>query len=56
VVRDIKTFRAWSGDRPAITAEVTFPARADWRLDQMRFVAFVQDLRTADVLQALACP
>jgi hypothetical protein len=56
VVRDIKTFRAWSGDRPAITADVTFPARVDWRLDQMRFVAFVQDLRTADVLQALACP
>jgi hypothetical protein len=56
VVRDIKTFRQWSSERPTITADVEFPARADWNRGQMRFVAFVQDLRTADVLQALACP
>jgi hypothetical protein len=56
VVRDIKTFRAWSGERPTLSAEVDFPLRGDFKPGQMRFVAFVQDLRTADVLQALACP
>ena len=40
----------------AATASVTFAARGDWRPEAMSIAAFVQDLKTGEVLQALSAP
>ena len=56
VVRDLKTERRWpSADRPLET-RVEFSPRPDWQTSRMSFVAFVQDVRTGEVLQALSAP
>jgi hypothetical protein len=56
VVRDLKTERRWPGaDRPLET-RVEFSPRPDWQPARMSFVAFVQDVRTGEVLQALSAP
>ena len=55
VVRDMKTERRWSAaDAPTLETRVDFSPRADWKLDRMTLVAFVQDTRTGEVLQALS--
>jgi hypothetical protein len=57
VVRDMRIERKWSaGATPAVETRVEFAPRADWKLGNMRIVAFVQNLRTGEVLQALAAP
>jgi len=57
VVRDLKSARDWSaGSAPAIETNATFSPRADWVPEKMNVVAFVQNVRTGEVLQALAAP
>ena len=56
VARDVKTFRDWKGEVPAIDTRATFSPRADWKPDRMRVVAFIQNLATGEVLQALSKP
>jgi hypothetical protein len=53
VVRDYRTAR-FDGQR--VSTQVEFAPRADWILDRMSVVAFVQDTRTGEVLQALSTP
>jgi len=56
VAREVRVERGWtSAAKPSIDARLEFTPRADWKADQMRVVAFVQDTRTGQVLQALAC-
>ena len=53
VVRDF----AQSGDFAAAgKASAAFTARGDWKPEAMSVVAFVQDLKTGEILQALAAP
>jgi hypothetical protein len=57
VVRDFRALRGWSASSGrALEANVTFSAAPDWRLENMRVVAFVQDEKSGEVLQALAAP
>jgi len=41
---------------PALTATANFAPRADWNLERMGVVAFVQNTKTGEVLQALSAP
>jgi len=41
---------------PALKGSFAFKPKADWNLDHMSVVAFVQDTRTGHVLQALSAP
>jgi hypothetical protein len=54
VVRDFVEARPFSSER-AVTS-VTFLARGDWKPESMALAAFVQDVKTGDVLQALSAP
>jgi hypothetical protein len=54
VVRDLKSESRWSAG--AIDTRFEFSPHADWRLDRMNVVAFVQNTRTGEVLQALSAP
>jgi hypothetical protein len=55
VARDVRVERSWSSAaKPSIDTRVEFMPRPDWKTDQMRVVAFVQDIRTGQVLQSLA--
>ena len=54
VVRDFAEMRPFTAERAV--ASVTFSARADWKPGAMALVAFVQDVKTGDVLQALSAP
>ena len=54
VVLGGRDFRGWSSG--SAVASVTFSARGDWKPDAMTLAAFVQDVKTGDVLQALAAP
>lgn len=40
----------------ALTASATFAARGDWRPEAMSIAAFVQDLHSGEVLQAVSLP
>ena len=55
VVRDFAESRAFAGSGAA-TASATFAARGDWKPGAMAIAAFVQDLKTGEVLQAVAAP
>jgi len=56
VARDVQVERGWtSGAKPSIDTRMQFTPRPDWKADRMRVVAFVQDTRTGQVLQSLAC-
>ena len=57
VARDMamsRRFEAGAPARASLLAE--FTSRADWAPDRMALVAFVQDTRTGEVLQALSAP
>jgi hypothetical protein len=41
---------------PSIHAAFSFKSRAGWNLERMAVVAFLQNLRTGEVLQALSAP
>ncbi len=55
VVRGFSESRAFAGTGIA-SASATFAARGDWKPESMSIVAFVQDLKTGEVLQALSAP
>jgi hypothetical protein len=56
VAREVRVERTWtSAAKPSIDTRLEFTPRPDWKADQLRIVAFVQDTRTGAVLQALAC-
>jgi hypothetical protein len=55
VARDVQV-RDWPRGKNAFAADVEFKARPDWNLAQMSVVAFVQDVKTGEVLQALSAP
>lgn len=54
VARDYVETRPFSSQRAV--ASVTFRARGDWKPEAMAVAAFVQDVKTGDVLQALSSP
>lgn len=57
VVRELKTMRGWSaGEAATIESNASFSPKPDWNLEKMNVVAFVQNVRTGEVLQALAAP
>ena len=57
VVRDLAMARDWmKGTAQSLTTTAEFAPRPDWKPDQMNVVAFVQNLRSGEVLQALSAP
>jgi len=54
VVRELQSQRF--GSAGSIDARFDFTPRPDWKADHMNIVAFVQNVRTGEVLQALAAP
>jgi hypothetical protein len=55
VARELSVEREWSkGETASIDAHPKFTPRDDWQPDHMRVVAFVQDVGTGEVLQAVA--
>jgi hypothetical protein len=57
VVRDLKAFsRPEKAIEPALGGSGTFQPKRDWNLDRMSAVAFVQNLKTGEILQALSAP
>jgi len=54
VVRDLKSQRLGSAN--SVEARFDFTPRLDWQLERMALVAFVQNTRTGEVLQALSAP
>src|SRR5258706_1230795 len=57
VVRDLAVARDWmKGAAASLTTTTEFATRPDWKLDQMNVVAFVQNLKSGEVLQALSAP
>jgi len=55
VARDLKMARAWSANGELATV-VDFTMQPEWKRSRMRVVAFVQSLKTGEVLQALSAP
>ena len=55
VVRGFNESKAFGGTG-AVTASATFSARGDWKPEAMSIAAFVQDLKTGEVLQAVSAP
>lgn len=55
VVRGFSESRAFAGSGTA-AASATLAVRGDWKPEAMSIVAFVQDLKTGEVLQALSTP
>jgi hypothetical protein len=41
---------------PTLATTANFTPRADWKLERMNVVAFVQNTKTGEVLQALSAP
>jgi hypothetical protein len=41
---------------PTLATTADFTPRADWKLERMNIVAFVQSMKTGEVLQALSAP
>lgn len=57
VARDLKVFaRPEKAMEPVLSGSGTFQPRRDWNLERMSAVAFVQNLKTGEVLQALSAP
>ena len=56
VVRDFGTYPRATPGATDITAEMAVAPRADWDLQRLSVVAFVQDRKTGEVLQALSAP
>jgi hypothetical protein len=57
VVRDLKAFpRPGKATEPALSGSDTFKPKRDWNLERMSAVAFVQNLKTGEILQALSAP
>jgi len=57
VARDLAMARDWTkGPAPSLTMNAEFAPRPDWKADRMKVVAFVQDLKSGEVLQALSAP
>lgn len=56
VVRDFGTYPRATPSAADITAEMDIAPRADWDLQRLAVVAFVQDRKTGEVLQALSAP
>ncbi len=56
VVRDIATASDWTPGRSRTETAALFAHRADWKAEDLSVVAFVQDLKTGQVLQAVAAP
>jgi len=54
-VRGFDESRAFAGTGAA-AASATFTARGDWKPEAMSIAAFVQDLKTGEVLQAVSAP
>jgi hypothetical protein len=55
VARELRVERGWStATQPSIDARPEFTPRPDWSANDMRIVAFVQDTRSGEVLQALS--
>ena len=55
VARELRTARGWNAGG-VITASAAFALQPGWNAERMRVVAFVQSLRTGEVLQALSAP
>ena len=55
VARDLKMARGWNGSKELVTV-ADFAAKPDWKRERMRIVAFVQNINTGEVLQALSAP
>ena len=57
VVRDLKAFsRPEKAMEPVLSGSGTFQPKRDWNLEHMSAMAFVQNLKTGEVLQALSAP
>ena len=56
VTRDLSTSRPFESSTDAASIVASFKPRADWNLASMSLVAFVQDVKTGEVLQALSAP
>jgi len=55
VARELRSARAW-GAGGEIATSAAFKVQPGWNPERMRVVAFVQSLRTGEVLQALSAP
>ena len=55
VARELRAARAW-GAGGEIATSAAFKLQPGWNPERMRVVAFVQSLRTGEVLQALSAP
>jgi hypothetical protein len=57
VARDLAVIRvSGAASSPLLRGAFAFKPRADWKLENMSLVAFVQNLKTGEVLQALSAP
>ncbi len=56
VVRDLMASSGWKRGQPRVETEAVFQPRPDWRPENLSVVAFVQDLKSGQVLQAVAAP
>ena len=56
VVRDFRTFERARSTPKEIDAEEILRPAADWDLGRLSVVAFVQDRKTGEILQALSAP
>ena len=57
VVRELAVIRgAGTQSSPVLRGAFAFKPRADWKLENMSLVAFVQNVKTGEVLQALSAP
>ncbi len=57
VARDLAVIRvSGTPSSPSLRGAFAFKPRADWNVEQMSLVAFVQNLKTGEVLQALSAP
>ena len=57
VARDLAVIRVGgTPSSPVLRGAFAFKPKADWNLEHMSLVAFVQNLKTGEILQALAAP
>ncbi len=56
VVRDLMASSPWARGRVAMDTRGVFQPRPDWKPEDLSVVAFVQDLKSGQVLQAVAAP
>jgi hypothetical protein len=56
VVRDIAVSTDWASGRPRAESAAMFARKPDWKDEDLSVVAFVQDVKSGAILQAVAAP